>query len=54
MSGEDAWLVRFYQQDETARGFWRVVLDDLPRTVRSIEPDDDPQLLSFLVTPAIH
>ncbi|UVJ46500.1 GNAT family N-acetyltransferase [Pseudomonas sp. LS1212] len=53
-SGEHAWLVRFYQQDETARSFWRAVLDDLPRPVHSIEPDDDPQLLSFLVTPAIH
>jgi predicted acetyltransferase len=54
MSTEHAWLVRFYQQDETARAFWRAVLDDLPRPVSTIEPDDDPQLLTFLVTPATH
>lgn len=54
MSEENAWLVRFYQQDETARAFWRAVLDDLPRPVSAIEPDDDPQLLSFLVTPTTH
>lgn len=53
-SGEDAWLVRFYRQDETAQAFWRAVLDDLPRPVRALDLDDDPQLLSFLVTPAAH
>lgn len=53
-SGEEDWLVRFYRQDETALAFWRTVLDELPRPVRAILPDDDPQLLSFLVTRAIH
>ncbi len=53
-SGEGAWLVRFYRQDETALAFWRAVLDELPRPVRTIDPDDDPQLLSYLVTPATH
>ncbi|WP_375739031.1 GNAT family N-acetyltransferase [Pseudomonas boanensis] len=54
MSGVDAWLVRFYRQDETALAFWRTVLDELPRPVQAIEPDDDPQLLSFMVTRATH
>ncbi|MNO06053.1 hypothetical protein D3C81_2276680 [compost metagenome] len=53
-SGAEAWLVRFYRQDETALAFWRAVLDELPRPVHAIAPDDDPQLLSFLVTQAIH
>ncbi|MDH4557682.1 GNAT family N-acetyltransferase [Pseudomonas sp. BN417] len=53
-SGEENWLVRFYGQDELALAFWRSVLDELPRPVHAIEPDDDQQLLSFLVTQAIH
>ncbi|WP_102047875.1 GNAT family N-acetyltransferase [Pseudomonas sp. MF4836] len=53
-SGESNWLVRFYDQDEASQAFWRAVLDDLPRPVQAIELDDDPQLLSFLVTRAVH
>lgn len=53
-SGESDWLVRFYNQDETAQAFWRTVLDGLPRPVRAIELDDEPELLSFLVTRAVH
>lgn len=53
-SGEEDWLVRFYGQDEMALAFWRSVLDELPRPVHAIESDDDPQLLSFLVTQALH
>ncbi|MDE3738840.1 GNAT family N-acetyltransferase [Pseudomonas resinovorans] len=52
--GQGAWLVRFYGQDETALAFWRAVLDELPCPVRAIEPEDDAQLLSFLVTPVTH
>ncbi|MBM3104480.1 GNAT family N-acetyltransferase [Pseudomonas sp. V1] len=54
MSGEFDWLVRFYDQDETAQAFWRAVLDNLPRPVRTIELDDEPELLSYLVTRAVH
>ncbi|AIL62109.1 GNAT family N-acetyltransferase [Pseudomonas alkylphenolica] len=54
MSGESDWLVRFYDQDETAQAFWRAVLDNLPRPVRTIELDDEPELLSYLVTRAVH
>lgn len=54
LSGDSPWLVRFYPQDEPAQAFWRAVLDDLPRPVRAIELDDEPQLLNFLVTPATH
>ncbi|MBM3112094.1 GNAT family N-acetyltransferase [Pseudomonas arcuscaelestis] len=54
MSGECDWLVRFYDQDEAAQAFWRSVLDNLPRPVRTIELDDEPELLSYLVTRAVH
>ncbi|SDK94288.1 Predicted acetyltransferase [Pseudomonas delhiensis] len=52
--GEGAWLVHFYRQDETARAFWQAVLAELPRPARPIEPVDDEQLLSYLVTPVTH
>lgn len=52
-SGETDWLVRFYDQDEASQAFWRSVLDNLPRPVQAIELDDEPQLLSFLVTRAV-
>ncbi|WP_314383514.1 GNAT family N-acetyltransferase [Pseudomonas brenneri] len=52
-SGEADWLVRFYDQDEASQAFWRSVLDHLPRPVQAIELEDEPQLLSFLVTRAV-
>jgi len=54
MSGEDNWLVRFYGQDEIAQAFWRSVLADLPRPVEALELDDEPDLLSFLITRLLH
>jgi len=45
-------MVRFYDQDEVSQAFWRTVLDNLPRPVQAIELDDEPNLLSFLVTRA--
>ncbi|MDN6858632.1 GNAT family N-acetyltransferase [Pseudomonas sp. CAN2814] len=48
------WLVRFYAQDEVAAAFWKAVFADLPRPVQSIEPGDDPQLVSYLISPATH
>jgi predicted acetyltransferase len=51
-SGEANWLVRFYDQDEVSQAFWRTVLDTLPRPVQSLELDDDPQLVSYLITRA--
>ncbi|WP_443190236.1 GNAT family N-acetyltransferase [Pseudomonas indica] len=53
-SGEGDWLVRFYRQDETALAFWRAVLAELPRPVHTLEPDDDPQLLTFLIPRTTH
>lgn len=53
-SGSANWLVRFYDQDEAAQAFWRVVLDNLPRPAQAIELDDEPNLQSFLVTRALH
>lgn len=51
-SGAANWLVRFYDQDEVSQAFWRTVLDNLPRPVQSIELDDDPQLVNYLITRA--
>ena len=51
-SGEANWLVRFYDQDEVSQAFWRTVLDHLPRPVQSLELDDEPQLVSYLITRA--
>ncbi|MFC6299457.1 GNAT family N-acetyltransferase [Pseudomonas spelaei] len=53
-SGDANWLVRFYDQDEASQAFWRSVMDGLPRPVQAIELEDDPQLVSFLVTRAVH
>lgn len=52
--GADAWLVRFYRQDEAAQAFWRAVFAELPRSARSIVLDDEPELQTFLVTPRSH
>ena len=51
-SGEANWLVRFYDQDEVSQAFWRTVLDNLPRPVQTIELEDEPQLVSYLITRA--
>jgi len=51
-SGERNWLVRFYDQDEVSQAFWRTVLDNLPRPVQSIELDDEPQWVNYLITRA--
>ena len=51
-SGEANWLVRYYDQDEVSQAFWRTVLDNLPRPVQTLELDDDPQLVSYLITRA--
>jgi hypothetical protein len=44
--------MRFYDQDEVSQAFWRTVLDNLPRPVQTIELEDDPQLVSYLITRA--
>jgi predicted acetyltransferase len=49
-SGESNWLVRFYDQDEASQAFWRTVLDNLPRPVQTVELDDDPHLVNYLIT----
>ncbi|NBA97993.1 GNAT family N-acetyltransferase [Pseudomonas sp. R5(2019)] len=48
------WLVRFYRQDEAALAFWNAVLDELPRPLQTLEMDDEPELLTFLVTRVKH
>ena len=48
------WLVRFHQQDEVAQAFWQAVVEELPRPSREIELPDDPTLVNFLVTSALH
>lgn len=48
------WLVRFYQQDDVTQAFWRSVVEELPRPVREIELADEPDLLNYLVTSAVH
>lgn len=53
-SGSNNWLVRFYRQDEGALAFWQTVLRGLARPVRELALDDDRQLLSYLVTQALH
>lgn len=53
-NGNDAWLVRFYRQDEAAQAFWRAVFAELPRPARDIVLDDEPELQTYLVTPAHH
>ena len=49
-SGEANWLVRFYDQDEVSQAFWRTVLDNLPRPVQTLELEDEPNLVSYLIT----
>lgn len=48
------WLVRFYPQDLVAAAFWRQVLAELARPVRQIVLDDEPELLNYLINPAVH
>jgi predicted acetyltransferase len=48
------WLVRFYPQDLVAAAFWRQVLVELARPVRQIVLDDEPELLNYLINPAVH
>lgn len=54
LDGETPWLVRFYDHDHAAQAFWHSVLDDLPRPVQRIEPEDDEQLITFLIAPVTH
>lgn len=54
LCGGERWLVRFYRQDALAAAFWQQVLSGLPRRVQQIEPGDDGELLSYLITPATH
>ena len=54
MDGSTDWLVRFYRDDEAAQAFWHAVMEGLPKPVRTLDPGDDPQLLTYLVTRALH
>ncbi|PWB35094.1 GNAT family N-acetyltransferase [Pseudomonas sp. SDI] len=54
MNAEHAWLVRFYEQDEAAAAFWHSVLEGLPRTVKPISLDDEPELVNYLLPRVMH
>ncbi len=49
-----SWLVRFYGQDQLAAAFWRKILAELELGSRQVWPDDDPELLSYLINPPLH
>lgn len=48
------WLVRYYRQDLLATAFWDAVLTDVPRSVRSIQLDDETDLHNVLVSSTTH
>ncbi|WP_068829150.1 GNAT family N-acetyltransferase [Pseudomonas sp. BMS12] len=48
------WLLRFYGQDELAAAFCRQMLVEVPLGTRQIWPDDDAELLSYLINPPLH
>ncbi|MDG9930909.1 MULTISPECIES: GNAT family N-acetyltransferase [unclassified Pseudomonas] len=48
------WLVRLYPQDEPAMAFWRSIQAELPLGSRQVWPDDDPELVSYLINPPLH
>ncbi len=48
------WLVRLYAQDQLAMAFWRSIQAELPLGSRQVWPDDDPELLSYLINPPLH
>ncbi|MDG9922232.1 MULTISPECIES: GNAT family N-acetyltransferase [unclassified Pseudomonas] len=54
LSRGGTWLVRFYGQDELAAAFWRKILAELPLGSRQVWPEDDPELISYLVNPPLH
>jgi len=49
-SGTGDWLLRCYALDPAGVAFCQAVLVDLPRASRSIELEDEPELLNFLVS----
>lgn len=51
---EHAWLVRFYREDEAAVAFWAAVFADLPRPVKTLALDDEPELVTYLVSRVMH
>lgn len=48
------WLLRFYGQDELAAAFCRQMLVEVQLGTRQIWPDDDAELLSYLINPPLH
>ena len=49
-----AGMVRFYGEDELAVAFWRQMLAELPLGSRQVWPEDDPELISYLINPPLH
>jgi predicted acetyltransferase len=54
LSRGGTWLVRFYGEDELAAAFWRQMLAELPLGSRQVWPEDDPELISYLINPPLH
>jgi predicted acetyltransferase len=54
LSRGGTWLVRFYGEDELAVAFWRQMLAELPLGSRQVWPEDDPELISYLINPPLH
>ncbi|NIE72868.1 GNAT family N-acetyltransferase [Pantoea sp. Tr-811] len=48
------WLLRCYAQDPVAAAFCRAAVAGLLRPVQQVVLDDDPQLLTFRITSALH
>ncbi|MGN8249331.1 GNAT family N-acetyltransferase [Pseudomonas sp. SMV7] len=54
LGGEGDWLLRCYAQDAPAVAFCNAVLAALSRPAQAITLEDEPDLLSFLVSGARH
>ncbi len=52
--GQNDWLVRCYAGDASGVAFCQAVLAGLPRLVREVSLEDEPQLRNFLVTGLRH
>ncbi|MFJ4345577.1 GNAT family N-acetyltransferase [Pseudomonas sp. NPDC089401] len=54
LSSPGDWLLRCHTQDAVAVAFCRAAVADLQRPVQQVVLDDDPQLLTYRVSSALH
>ncbi|MFK0309920.1 GNAT family N-acetyltransferase [Pseudomonas sp. NPDC090233] len=54
LSAPGDWLLRCYAPDPVAVAFCTAVVADLPRRVQQMVLDDDPNLMTYKVTAALH